>query len=485
MRKTHIFYKPIALCILFCMLPTLLSACSMRKSTYALSVCIESNLYSKMRQVFDQYSEMYPNVTVTYDILPNLLVETADLDGSRLTYDLNGVSYDSNLRQQMMERLYSEVMSGSGPDLFVLNTGASYESFFQDTEKAMQNGVFCDLLPLFREVGITEEDFIEPVIDAGKVGGKQYVIPLDFQLLTIVTSAASRAAIGDSAFSDTESMLSCIRSLCESTDFINKLVFDNYGSNNFMDISSYYLSEMPLVDFDIQRIQVDTPLTRDVLETGKAIYDKICGRTPYKDFLGRIGFKAWDDYIKSEDYFMLSSLFVGICQETELIDYTGNTPYIDVFPSENGGVCAIINSYAGIRANSENKLNAINMIELMLSPEVQSSPLEYDTGTHFNGWSIQKDVVGTRIAGLIRPRAPINCIDFDWKMMGATDEENFKGMAPVNIQKIVELESKIVMARFPTPKAVRVIISRYYSGEISLDDAISDMQEYWEWTAFE
>lgn len=485
MRKTHIFHKMCALLTLLSLLLTIFPACSARKNTAVLSVCIESNLYNRMRQVFDLYSQTHPSITVTYEILPNALVDGVSPFGEKLSYDLNGVVYDSTRRRQMIERLYSEVMGGRGPDLFILNTGASYDSFFQDTEKAMRNGVFCDLLPLFQEAGIKEEDFIKPVIDAGKVRGKQYVMPLDFQLLSIVTSAASRAVIGDAAFSDTQSMLSCMRGLSKSPDFINKLVFDNYSSNNLLNISPYYLSTVPLVDFDTQRIEIDTPLTRNIMETGKAISEKISNRTPYKDFLGQIGFYPWDDYIKSEDYFMLSPLFVGICQEAELIDYTENTPYINAFPSENGGACAIINSFAGIRANSQNKRNAMNMLALMLSPEVQNKPNEYDTGTFINGWSILKDSVGTRIAGLIHPRAPINCISFARKLMGSTPEEHFKGMKLENIKKIEDLESKIASARFPVPKTVQNIISKYFSGALTLDAAIDDMQEYWEWTAFE
>lgn len=481
MRGKRLAYRLILLISLACLLLTALPACSPGGENLALTICIESNLYNKLETVLSRYAELYPDITVTYEILPNAL----SIGRSGTIYDLDGVEYDAELRQQMVERLRSETMSGNGPDLFVLNTGATYEGFFQDAEKAMRNGVFCDLLPLFEAEGISETDFVGPVMDAGKVGGKQYVAPLDYQVLSVVTSEASRKMMGDSAFANSASLLSRLRDLIESPDFVNKLVFDNYGSNHFADISPYYLTDAPLVNYDTQEIQVDTPLTREIMQTVKLVTDQITDRVPFKDFKETIGVYTWQDYILSDDYFMLSPMFVGICQEMELIDYLGYTPDIDRFPTESGGACAIVHSYAGIRANSRNKQAAIKMIGLMLGEEAQSRPKEYATGTYYNGWSVRKGLTPIRIYGLIRKKAPINCIDFVRKVMGASPDEIFSGMKQENIKKINDIEDQITTARFPVPRDVRDILDAYYTGSLELDEAIVQMQQYWEWTVFE
>jgi hypothetical protein len=109
-------------------------------------------------------------------------------------------------------------MEGRGPDLFLLSAqdmDRTPGGLFEDAEEAVRSGVFCDLLPLFKEAGISEDDFIRPVLDAGKVGGRQYVVPLCYEVLAVLTNDTTRAALGDAAFEDTAAMLRAVRGLTQ------------------------------------------------------------------------------------------------------------------------------------------------------------------------------------------------------------------------------------------------------------------------------
>jgi ABC-type glycerol-3-phosphate transport system substrate-binding protein len=82
-------------------------------------------------------------------------------------------------------------MAGKGPDLFILDTdlynrAAPY--LFQDTEKAMRGGVFCDL-PAADEGGRHfSDDYIAPLLQAGRVDGRQYIVPINYEVLSVLTN---------------------------------------------------------------------------------------------------------------------------------------------------------------------------------------------------------------------------------------------------------------------------------------------------------
>ena len=63
-------------------------------------------------------------------------------------------------------------------------------NLFPDIEKSMMNGAFLDLTDVMDSNEFTAENFYMPLLDAGKLKGKQYILPLCFSVPTL-TSAES------------------------------------------------------------------------------------------------------------------------------------------------------------------------------------------------------------------------------------------------------------------------------------------------------
>lgn len=85
--------------------------------------------------------------------------------------------------EQMDLQIASELSAGKGPDM-VFFTGATT----LDTVKMAKNGAFLDLTPLMgTDPTYLEEEYF-PVLDAGKVDSKQFLMPLRMRLPYLLTT---------------------------------------------------------------------------------------------------------------------------------------------------------------------------------------------------------------------------------------------------------------------------------------------------------
>jgi hypothetical protein len=126
-----------------------------------------------------------------------------------------GASFKPENRETMLTQLRTQVMAGKGPDLFIMASDPNVQALFQDPEKTMRGGAFCDVLPLFRQAEISMDDFIAPVMAAGQVNGKQYIVPLFYQVLGVVTNDTTRKIVGDDAFKSIDGALNGLRAIAE------------------------------------------------------------------------------------------------------------------------------------------------------------------------------------------------------------------------------------------------------------------------------
>ena len=85
--------------------------------------------------------------------------------------------------EQMDLQIASELSAGKGPDV-VFFTGATT----LDTVKMAKNGAFLDLTPLIDVDSTYLEEEYFPVLDAGKVDSKQFLMPLRMRLPYLLTT---------------------------------------------------------------------------------------------------------------------------------------------------------------------------------------------------------------------------------------------------------------------------------------------------------
>lgn len=105
---------------------------------------------------------------------------------------------DTAEREAEIHQLNTEILSGKGPDLFIMEGNRlTNVNLFPDIEKSMMNGAFLDLTDVMDSNEFTAENFYMPLLDAGKLKGKQYILPLCFSVPAL-TSAES--VLKDSGF---------------------------------------------------------------------------------------------------------------------------------------------------------------------------------------------------------------------------------------------------------------------------------------------
>lgn len=418
-----------------------------------LTICIDEDLYSSLKKkIVSDYATAYPEVKVTYEV-----IERDDSTFSPLI--------DEDYRNTTLRQLQTEIMSGNGPDLFILDSGYLGECFFQDINKAMRSGLFCDLLPLFRDAGISEDDFIKPIFDAGKVDGKQLVAPLDYQVFDVLTNEDSLKNFGFDQISDTAGMLAGIRDAMKipGTAVLSFLsLLDNFP-NSYKFLNPYYYTTQPHVDYNAGTAQIDTPLTRDILETWKSTRDMIMASKPVET--------TARGYLQSNHFLYFNPYFVDVAQDAIRSTYMGVTLNMEPLPSEDGGVCAVISSFSGIRLNSENKLNAVNMLKLLLSEKYQIGKSGAGFTYPNEGYPVLKGIMDKRLTNVINQYHGLGSTYFSINPAVLPDK---------NLQMFVKMESEITTARFPIPKEVNDILDQYYTGGLDLDTAIRHMQAYWD-----
>ena len=126
----------------------------------------------------------HPGLTVRLDILPT----------------------DPQEREITLKQLRTKIMSGNGPDVFLLPTGntlttdytnehlhrltrnTEVEPLFLDVNQAMRSGQFLDLTTFYDGDPAVDTAALKRVImDAGTVGNRRYVLPLRFNIPVICT----------------------------------------------------------------------------------------------------------------------------------------------------------------------------------------------------------------------------------------------------------------------------------------------------------
>ena len=164
---------------------------------------IAGGMNSQAEIAIEQFKEIYPNVAVKMDILPQS-------EESRTAY---------------LKKIRSEIMSSGGPDLYLMPT---YELAYPETEitstdfmeplfasvpKQMYNGVFTDIGEYYdADETLGKDGLVTGVMDAGIMDGARYVMPLryDYDVLLADVNAMEDLGIDPDLFNGGIDELYCL-----------------------------------------------------------------------------------------------------------------------------------------------------------------------------------------------------------------------------------------------------------------------------------
>ena len=436
-----------------------LTACSGKSETEdytesenTLVVSIDSYLYAYMKKGFDTFESEHPEIEVRYELI-------------------HDYSDNPDERQKTIDSLRTALMAGRGADVYIMQN--EYENvpsgLLENVELSMGNGAFCDMAPVFKQAGIDVSNYNETVMEAGQVQGKQYVVPLSYSVRCVITNDITKAIMGANALDTAEGTINGLLNLSEVDGAFSKTAYGLAWGFTTLDwvCNPYYLTSPAMADYKAQEVSADSQFVRDALEKGKLITENVGGNysngEAYRKNDWSMTMEEWTEYAGSDKYVIVDDKLYDLAYESYFCEAAGIVPNIDPIPTEDGGVCAVISRYAAVRANSQHKEEAAQLIEVLLRAESQPDSM----------WFMENGAMEKYLASTVSPGVRTMGLYFP-------DEIFQTPLTQETADRFLEIESSITEARFPMPDEVRDMMSDFYDGDAELEKTVESMQQYLE-----
>lgn len=307
------------------------------------------------------YKHLYPKQRITLTVLPPAHVKA--------TGEYTAAAAEK--RNAMLQEIRVQLMAGEGPDVFLTGTTNLWEyapdmptgeCLFPDVWKTVQAGAFADMADyLESDADFLRQDYIEPLFDAGKLDGKQYLIPLTCDVSGVVLNAA----------------------LLDATDFDETAAardFNGFWGELSRCVPPSQLNEAtvsgtmlmqgldtPLVNYEGNKVQVRTEEVFDRVAAVQTL--EANDRLPE----AQNNISYWEAPMETlrETILLTGSSFrTGSVAAGLLAAEAVETRFFPV-PNTVGGVTAQIGLYGAVRANSTQKTAAWLFLKIPLSEQAQ------------------------------------------------------------------------------------------------------------------
>ena len=253
-------------------------------------------------------------------------------------------SYD-----EMAERLSTELMSGKGPDLLLFN---SLQGNI-DVQKLATSGAF---LPLDDQMeNLSADDYFINILDAGKIDGKQQLLPLSWNILQ---SYSKEGTAGEGSMLD--NLASEAEILAGQSDMaLCSLNFERGDAMNFMlEICGVTLTgddgQLSVDETDFQRVAEATKLFYDHMSQIQAVSQRY-----RNDFAGAASHMSFllENYPFMNNLRYYQTVYPALLS-TEMEFHT--------FDRLDAGLTAQVIEYAAINSNSKQADAAWEVLKYLL-----------------------------------------------------------------------------------------------------------------------
>lgn len=317
----------------------------------------DSRVYSALTRVVAFYQSSHPGSKVDLQMIP--------AEGSE--------------REVVLQSLRTQIMSGDGPDVFLLPSGAVFggmgedgvDGLFRDVEVCMRNGNFADLSDYYdADEELNKEELQQEIMDAGCYDGKRYVLPIRWDMPAVCVNQAKleKAGLDVSLFS--KGALPAIDAVLETGDL--DLIFDA----NFLPGCALCLFPN-LLDYESGEVLLTQEEMEDFFKKRKAIAD-----SPWPDSFvpgGTAMLTSLLNYSQNENgEFALSGRGAYFMMDlTECIDMVGmaKAQGVDMsvlpLPATDGSTVAEITYFGAVNAGSDKTEAAYHFLRCLLMPDVQ------------------------------------------------------------------------------------------------------------------
>ena len=397
-------------------------------------------------RMIEAFEEMHPNVTVKLDILPT----------------------DETEREVTLKRLRTQIMSGDGPDAYLLPTQYSVwvssgsdgewrdvEPIFRDVKIAMYNGLFYDISKYYdTDETLMPEELNTSVMDGGVLDGARYVLPLRYDMGVYLVAPENLQSWGLDAALFQENAAVVNQRILElgDTEMAFYCVIDSeFGAYLDYDTGSVRITEEEIATYLRQLQHVLCMEMTDYEAYGANI-------TTYIDGIG---------FFASSGYPLLPTSLSGLPGILTVAGIQGEELEIYPKPDVHGELSATVEYYAAVGAGCEYPRLAYEFLRMFLSEEAQhetymaTDDYKRADAHAWSGWPV-------RTAGSVEPQ--LNNILFRFR------QNAYEGKMRHRQEKVLKQEGTLTDEDIPAInwQADTVVFPVY--GEGSLDHYMDDDQ---------
>lgn len=292
------------------------------------------------------------------------LERTTDLEKDDYIFEY--IPSEGAARETAIDRLRTEIMSGGGPDVFIVQCNVwSQELLFPIPEKAMELDLF---LPLDEYIAAAEyaewDKFTEVVMDAGKNEEGQQMVPLTY---TLPVAMYRKEDVSHTPTNMTWDELQESEELKDAAIRLGSGL-SSTGVGDFQiayvlgDLADYQNEEILFTEEELLR-RVDESIRYTAYFEENNMYE-----TPFSTKTGMGVRFNWTSEANHQDINMNGCVMNGLKKSDELT----LVPYY----SDDGGNAAIITSFAAVNRNTQYPEEAFMFIDLlMMTSRMQNSDI--------------------------------------------------------------------------------------------------------------
>lgn len=278
-------------------------------------------------------------------------------------------------RETALQRIRTEIMSGGGPDVFIMNT-VGYRAdedegaLLNFPEKNMELGLFLPLDEYIADAEYTDwSKQSKQIMDAGRTEEGQLIVPLTYTFPVIVypkeqmsvpytTGLTMHEILNDS---ETAEIGSVMYTSINRSDDLN-------GASTPLDRILYVLGKT--VDYENEELLFTEEELFDLLTEMNDLHKSV-ENNPFPYLEGQVG----------------SHLFRRI----NVTDFDSEMSLVPIY-SRNGGITATVVSFAAVNSNTAYPEMAFSVIDFMLQEDMQLESELYSFVLGSGELSMQEDI---------------------------------------------------------------------------------------------
>ncbi|MEG2381741.1 MAG: ABC transporter substrate-binding protein [Oscillospiraceae bacterium] len=156
------------------------SGCTGEEKSTSLKICIDGSTEFKCVKWIEEFANNNPSVTIEIIKVPSFYSYKTPGPSPKLIQE----------REEFLKKLHTEIMAGKGPDVYffpqILVNDRGY-NVLQDIYKIAQAGVFADGTEFYEKLN-KDSQYIDSVMEAGKISGHQYIFPTGYNVYGILAN---------------------------------------------------------------------------------------------------------------------------------------------------------------------------------------------------------------------------------------------------------------------------------------------------------